>query len=105
MATSAEGRSSLLNSSSRMHFMRGSSQPVSLGRMCVAWPQRRRAAALAAFTIVELLVVLAIIGLLIALLLPAVQSARESARRTTCQNNLRQLGLAAHNHESLLGHY
>jgi prepilin-type N-terminal cleavage/methylation domain-containing protein/prepilin-type processing-associated H-X9-DG protein len=49
------------------------------------------------FTLVELLVVIAIIGLLIALLLPAVQAARESARRNSCQNNLKQLGLALHN--------
>ncbi|MFM8282327.1 MAG: type II secretion system protein, partial [Planctomycetaceae bacterium] len=50
------------------------------------------------FTLVELLVVIAIIGSLIGLLLPAVQAAREAARRLACHNNLRQLGIALHNH-------
>jgi prepilin-type N-terminal cleavage/methylation domain-containing protein len=49
------------------------------------------------FTLVELLVVIAIIGTLVGLLLPAVQAAREAARRSSCQNNVKQLGLAMHN--------
>ena len=71
---------------------------MAVRRIIASFNPSSRTFAKRGFTLVELLVVIAIIGILVALLLPAIQAAREAARRTQCKNQLKQIGLAIHNH-------